>query len=249
MGYQTNPIGLRLIKTRNWESKWSVNLIYNKEVYAALLHEDLLIKRYLKQICLKKQIELGKLIIKRSFNQIYIILPINYDTNAEQPLSINKIENNDLNSTHNLKFFKSIQHQIENFTNIKTYVFVSNITTIATSAELIATTLARLLTTKRRISAYQLSKKIKLLNTNNNSKIHILGYKVQISGRLNRANRACTIQFKEGRMPLTTVDLNKKINKKENIKIDYASSVAYTKYGTLGIKVWNTHSLNLNVLE
>ena len=54
------------------------------------------------------------------------------------------------------------------------------------------------------------------------------GIKIQISGRVGGAEMARSEMFKEGRTPLHTFRAD----------IDYALSVARTKVGALGIKVW-----------
>jgi small subunit ribosomal protein S3 len=52
--------------------------------------------------------------------------------------------------------------------------------------------------------------------------------KLQVSGRLNGAEIARTEWSREGRVPLHTLRAD----------IDYATKVATTTYGVLGIKVW-----------
>ena len=54
------------------------------------------------------------------------------------------------------------------------------------------------------------------------------GIRIMCSGRLAGAEIARTEQYKEGRIPLQTIRAD----------IDYASSTAYTIYGTTGVKVW-----------
>ena len=54
------------------------------------------------------------------------------------------------------------------------------------------------------------------------------GVKVQVSGRLDGAEMARSVQFKEGVTPLHTLRNN----------IDYAMVEAHTIYGRIGIKVW-----------
>ena len=56
----------------------------------------------------------------------------------------------------------------------------------------------------------------------------VLGLKIQVSGRLNGAEIARTEWTREGRVPLHTLRAD----------IDYATRVARTTYGVLGIKVW-----------
>ena len=56
----------------------------------------------------------------------------------------------------------------------------------------------------------------------------VLGLKIQVSGRLNGAEIARTEWTREGRVPLHTLRAD----------IDYATKLASTTYGVLGIKVW-----------
>ena len=56
----------------------------------------------------------------------------------------------------------------------------------------------------------------------------VLGLKIQVSGRLNGAEITRTEWTREGRVPLHTL----------RAEIDYATKVASTTYGVLGIKVW-----------
>lgn len=55
-----------------------------------------------------------------------------------------------------------------------------------------------------------------------------LGIRVNVSGRLGGAEIARTEWYREGRVPLHTLRAN----------IDYASAVASTPYGVIGVKVW-----------
>ena len=54
------------------------------------------------------------------------------------------------------------------------------------------------------------------------------GIRVACSGRLSGAEIARTEWYREGRVPLHTLRAD----------VDYATSTAYTTYGTIGIKVW-----------
>lgn len=54
------------------------------------------------------------------------------------------------------------------------------------------------------------------------------GAKIMIKGRLNGAEIARKEHLKKGKIPLQTL----------RSEIDYASSTAYTTYGTIGIKIW-----------
>jgi len=57
---------------------------------------------------------------------------------------------------------------------------------------------------------------------------NVLGCKIELSGRLGGAEMSRTEWVAEGNLPLHTIRAN----------IDFAKSVAYTTYGTTGVKVW-----------
>src|SRR5271166_6481594 len=56
MGQKTNPISFRLVRNRNWRSKWFAN----KQEFGSMLIEDQMIRAYL----LKKPICTGTSLIK-----------------------------------------------------------------------------------------------------------------------------------------------------------------------------------------
>ncbi|NCU41336.1 MAG: 30S ribosomal protein S3 [Candidatus Moranbacteria bacterium] len=57
---------------------------------------------------------------------------------------------------------------------------------------------------------------------------NILGVKIEISGRLGGAEMCRTERLTKGTIPLHTLRAN----------IDYGHAIAYTTYGTIGVKVW-----------
>lgn len=56
----------------------------------------------------------------------------------------------------------------------------------------------------------------------------VKGIKIRLSGRLNGVEIARTEKFVFGNLPLSTIRAN----------IDYAHEIAYTLFGTIGVKVW-----------
>ena len=56
----------------------------------------------------------------------------------------------------------------------------------------------------------------------------IIGFKLQIKGRLNRRNRTKTYNFKKGTLPIQTTIT----------RIEYAYSEGFTRSGLIGIKLW-----------
>lgn len=54
------------------------------------------------------------------------------------------------------------------------------------------------------------------------------GVKIRVSGRLGGAELAHSVEIKEGRVPLQTLRAD----------VDYACTIAWTKYGVNGVKAW-----------
>src|ERR1700692_3277996 len=65
MGQKVHPIGFRLGITRTWDSRW-----YSKKDYAKLLHEDIKLRRYLKEKLYGAGI--SKIDIERAANKVKI---------------------------------------------------------------------------------------------------------------------------------------------------------------------------------
>ncbi|MCH3994563.1 MAG: 30S ribosomal protein S3 [Prevotella sp.] len=89
-------------------------------------------------------------------------------------------------------------------------------------ANIVADNIARQLEGK---IAYRRAVKMAIANT---MRAGAEGIKIQVSGRLNGAEMARKEMFKEGRTPLHTLRAD----------IDYCSTKAITKVGTIGVKVW-----------
>ena len=67
MGQKTHPIGIRLGIVKTWDSRW-----FAKKGYAAMLQEDLFIKRYLKHRLY--QAGISKILMERKAEKITVII-------------------------------------------------------------------------------------------------------------------------------------------------------------------------------
>src|SRR6185503_3710443 len=67
MGQKTHPIGFRLGSTRTWSSRW-----FAVKGYAALLHEDVKIRRYIKDTLYHAGI--SRIDLERSANRVRITI-------------------------------------------------------------------------------------------------------------------------------------------------------------------------------
>src|SRR3989344_6121686 len=65
MGQKTNPIGFRVGVSRTWSSRW-----FAKKDYTKLLHEDLKLRKYLKEKLFSAGI--SKIEIERTANKVTV---------------------------------------------------------------------------------------------------------------------------------------------------------------------------------
>jgi small subunit ribosomal protein S3 len=68
MGQKVNPVGLRLGINRTWDSRWYANT----GEYARLLHEDIRIRKYLKEKL--AQAGISRIVIERSFKRCHVTI-------------------------------------------------------------------------------------------------------------------------------------------------------------------------------
>ena len=93
---------------------------------------------------------------------------------------------------------------------------------INADAQLIANYIAHQL--ENRVS-FRYAQKLAIKNANF---ANVMGIKTQVSGRLNGADIARREGYSNGTLPLQTF----------NSRIDYATAIAKTTYGCIGVKVW-----------
>jgi small subunit ribosomal protein S3 len=201
MGQKVNPLCFRLGVVRSWDSTW-----YSEKEYVNYLLEDFRIRKYINN-------SYGKAFISRieisRFTQL-----VNVVINAAKPgIIIGKkgaeIEN----------IAKALEKYVK---GKKVSVSVREIKNPELDASIVGQDIARQI--ERRI-AYKRAIKQSIRNA---MKAGAKGIKVRISGRLNGAEIARTEEFKEGRLPLSTMSAD----------IDYRITEANTEMGAIGVKVW-----------
>ncbi len=209
MGQKVNPKSFRLLSIYKWDSNW-----FSEKEYSKLLRQDILIKDYLKI----KSIDFGieKINIQRSGNVIDI------DIYSSKPGIIigrggSGIEN--LRKEIVKKFFKEYQNK-KNKPTIN--LNIKEVKDPSLSAELTAQSAVADL--EKRIPFRRVMKQMADRVYKSGAK----GVKVMIAGRLNGAEIARTEHVTLGNLPLHTLRAD----------IDYSYRIAYTTYGTLGVKVW-----------
>lgn len=178
MGQKANPVGLRLIRTRDWRSKWYAN----KKEFGSLLIEDQLIRDTL----LKKSICQGtsQVRIRRMSEKIEVTI-----VTARPGLVIGK-------KGAEIDILKA---ELSKLTGKEVWIEVEEIKRPDLDAKVVADGIAKQL--ERRIPFRRAMKK----SMQSTIDAGALGIKIQVSGRLGGAEIARTEWYKEGSTPLHTI--------------------------------------------
>jgi small subunit ribosomal protein S3 len=201
MGQKVNPVSYRIGIIKTWDSIW-----YSEKDYVNYLIEDFKIREYINKSYSKAFI--SKIEITR-FPQL-----VNVVINTAKPGIIIGKKGAEI---------ENISKALEKMTNgKKVSVSVREIKNPELDAAIIGQDIAMQI--ERRIS-YKKAIKQAMRNA---MKAGAKGIKIRISGRLNGAEIARTEEFKEGRLPLSTLTAD----------IDYKVSESRTEMGVIGIKVW-----------
>lgn len=177
MGQKVNPIGFRLGVNRTWDSKW-----YLDKDYAASLHEDLKIRRYLK----KKLFHAG--VSKIEIERVADKGKVNIFT-ARPGIIIGK------KGTE----IDNLKKELQGLTGREIFINIQEIRKPETDAQLVAENVA--LQLERRVAFRRAMKK----SVSSALKFGAQGIKVACAGRLGGAEIARREWYKEGRVPLQTL--------------------------------------------
>lgn len=179
MGQKVNPVSFRLIRTRDWRSKWYAN----KKEFGDLLIEDNVVRTYL----LKK-------LAKSAVSSIRI-----------KRMSGGKIEVTIVTARPGIVIGKKgaeidlLKAELSKLTNKEVWVAVEEVKRPDTDAKIVADSLANQI--ERRIPFRRVMKKA--MQSAMDAGAH--GIKVQLSGRIGGAEIARTEWYKEGSTPLHTL--------------------------------------------
>jgi small subunit ribosomal protein S3 len=219
MGKKVHPKSIRLGINEEWLGKWFNKI--NKgglKKYKNNLKEDWKIYSYLESALKNAAVE--KIETKRSPQQLNIIIH-----SARPGLIIGK-SGRDID-----KLKKEISKLISSKKEIGKSIFskksikidIEEVKRPETHARLVARNVAEQLEKRfpyRRVMKKTLEKT--LLDK------ELKGVKIRLAGRLNGAEIARCEWLSKGKIPLQTLTAN----------IDFAQEIAFTTYGTIGIKVW-----------
>ncbi|MEN9577730.1 MAG: hypothetical protein RJA70_739 [Pseudomonadota bacterium] len=214
MGQKTHPIGFRLGVIKTWTSKW-----YEASRYATWLHEDLRIKRAVKDFL--NAASISSVEIERAANKVKVIVftarPGMVIGKGGRGIEILKIGNLDSAQKGEAKFAG-----VQSFTKNEVFIDVQEVRKAETNAQLVAENIATQL--ERRIAFRRAMKKALATAMKFGAK----GIRIRCAGRLGGSEIARVETYREGRVPLHTLRAD----------VDYGFAEARTTYGIIGIKVW-----------
>ena len=208
MGQKVNPIGLRTALTRNWESRWFAG----KALFGKWLHEDLKIRKFIKEKFAAAAI--ARIQIERFASRVRITIF------AARPGMLIGKKGAELDVLR-----QDVMKMVEGKDIRDIAVDVNEIKRAETNAQLVAESVAMQL--ERRIGFRRAMKRA----IQQAMDLGVDGIKINCAGRLGGAELARTEQYKEGRVPLHTLKAN----------IDYGFVEANTTAGKIGVKVWICH--------
>ncbi|MBV6492881.1 MAG: 30S ribosomal protein S3 [Turneriella sp.] len=178
MGQKTNPVGLRLKITRTWDSVW----YHKKEAYAATLHEDLRIRKHIKERFNKSGVV--KVGIERFPEKIHVKL------HSTKPGLVIGQQG---------KKIDALKTTLRSMVSKPLDVKIIEVAKPDGSAQALAESVALQLEDRM---AFRRAMKMALRSA---IRAGALGVRVMVSGRLNGADMARREQYLEGRVPLHTL--------------------------------------------
>ncbi len=178
MGQKTHPTGFRLGVSKPWLSRWFAP----RKDYAKLVHEDVFIRKVLKEKLFHAGI--SKIEIERAAGKVKIAI-----WTARPGLVIGKKGAG----------IDTLAADIQKFTSHEVVLNIQEVRKPETDAQLVAENVAMQL--ERRVSFRRAIKK----SVQTALKLGALGIKLHVSGRLGGAEIARAEWYREGRVPLQTL--------------------------------------------
>lgn len=210
MGQKVHPYGFRLGVIKTWNSKW-----FEQKNYAAWLHEDITIKRVVKEHLANAGI--AGVEIERAAAKVKVII-----YTARPGIVIGKggkgVE--ELKKGDGKKFPGLVKYT--NASPDEIVIDVQEIRKPDTNATLVAETICTQL--ERRVSFRRAMKKA----VGAAMKLGAKGIRIRCAGRLGGSEMARVESYREGRVPLHTLRAD----------IEFGQAEAHTTYGAIGTKVW-----------
>lgn len=177
MGQKVHPYGLRLGIIRTWTSKW-----YQDKTYAKWLHEDIAIKRFIKEKL--HHASIAEIEVERAANKCKVVIKT-----SRPGIIIGKRGAG----------VETLKSDVQKLTENEVFIDIQEVRKAETNAQLVAENIATQL--ERRVAFRRAMKKA--LTTA--MKFGAKGVKVECSGRLGGAEMSRREQYRAGRVPLHTL--------------------------------------------
>jgi small subunit ribosomal protein S3 len=203
MGQKVHPYGFRLGFNKTWRSRW-----FAKDDYARLLHEDLALKRMLKERL--RAAGVSSIEVDRPGNKLRITI------RTARPGIIIGRKGSEI---------EKLKLEVQKRTNREVYIDIQEVYKPELDSQLVAESIA--LQLEKRVAFRRAMRKAVDSAMRFGSKDNV-GIKVRVGGRLNGAEIARSEWYLQGQLPLHTLRAD----------IDYGFAEARTTYGVIGVKVW-----------
>jgi small subunit ribosomal protein S3 len=177
MGQKVNPIGFRLGINRTWDSRW-----YAGDGYAALLHEDLRIRDFLRERLV--QAGVSRIVIERPAKKARITI------HTARPGVVIGKKGADI---------EKLRTEIGKITGSDVHVNIVEIRKPEIEAQLVAENISQQM--ERRVSIRRAMKRA----VQSAMRLGALGIRINCGGRLGGAEIARAVWYREGRVPLHTM--------------------------------------------
>jgi small subunit ribosomal protein S3 len=177
MGQKVNPNGIRLGINKTWSSRW-----FSKKQYSTLLHQDLEIKKYVKEKL--KNASISKVNIERAAKKLRISIY------SSRPGIIIGKKGADI---------ESLKNKLTILSNLEVFLDIKEVRKPEVEAKLVAENIATQL--EKRVSFRRAMKKA----VQSSMRLGAIGVKVLCSGRLGGAEIARSEKYHEGSVPLHTL--------------------------------------------
>jgi small subunit ribosomal protein S3 len=177
VGQKVHPIGFRLGVTKTWESNW-----FAKRGYAELLHEDIRIRKFIKDKLFHAGI--SRIEIERAAKRVKI------NIHTARPGIIIGRKGAEVDK---------LKAELEGMTQKQVFVNIIEIRRAELDAQLVAENVA--LQLERRIAFRRAMKKA----VTSAMRLGAKGIRITCAGRLGGAEMARTEWYREGRVPLHTI--------------------------------------------
>jgi small subunit ribosomal protein S3 len=178
VGQKVNPISLRVGVIRTWDSRWYAS----RNLYGEQLHEDIRLRKYLKQKL--KHAGISKIEMERAAKKLKIII-----STARPGVVIGKKGSG----------IDSLKADVQRLTDSEVFINIQEVRKPDVDAQLVSENIA--LQLEKRISWRRAMKKAMAAAI----KGGVRGIKVQVAGRLDGAEIARTEWYNEKSVPLHTL--------------------------------------------